>query len=504
MSLWQTELSLDFGELGDSWEDPWFRLRMDARGLVELIEHAHYAHRVYELSLITRPGDVWDYVWVTLEDAPDSVIDRVSRARKAATPAYGGKHPWPAEACLPFMDFDRLFYWSWEDPDPIDDAWLNKRDHPVMQGFATQLLAMARDAYRRCHYSCRELHEHERARILAGTHPDQLLPRKPVRSRNPFAMAPNLPKHTKEFYQQLTKILRDPELCSAAYHLGEDYRVLALLGNEQRRRAERSGHSAAHCLAVNVLGDRQIDNAAWDTSICFYQEGLGHGDLLISNRFRDFVGDGWRVPQRYILSARDDGALSGYTQEAGEGWVLYRKENPGTRREGMKRADLQRGNELGAVLRFGETGPALLSFENACFALGEAVSAEVRQQLATILAEWERHGGTPQVFAQGDVSAFRHAGCQNIFPIGPDALQLTTLDEQLTQHRRWTDALFALECPVWMNGLLARHCNSDPWRTWVVRTGNSEELPGDLILPAEALAVRLAEAWQQAGEYRKA
>ncbi|MBK9218715.1 MAG: hypothetical protein IPL70_09970 [Uliginosibacterium sp.] len=164
---------------------------------------------------------------------------------------------------------------------------------------------------------------------------------------------------------------------------------------------------------------------------------------------------------------------------------------------------MQRGNELGAVLRFGETGPTLLSFEHARFVLGDAVSTDVREQLAIILAEWERHGGTPQVFAQGDIRAFQRAGCQNIFPITPVALQHSALDALLIRYARWIDVLFTFECPTWMDERLALHRNkSDPRKTWVVRTGNSEALPGDLILPVEGLAARLAEACQLAGQYR--
>jgi hypothetical protein len=370
-----------------------------------------------------------------------------------------------------------------------------------MHAFATQLLAMARSSLAQSEHWCREIHEHERARIRAGTHPRHFMSRKPTRFERDIA-APT-PTHLSEaFHYKLEELLRDPELATIAYRGGEDYRVFAALACEQRRRANLTGHSPEHCLALSTSDCDCIHNEDWGSHIRRYQEGLGHGDLLIGHYFRDLTEQDPRMPQRAILCTQDGGPLPGYTQEAGDGWVLYRKQVLIMRRDALLGADMQSSRELGPVLCFGEKGPALLSFENARFVLGEAVSIDVRQLLATILAEWERHGGTPQVFAQGDVSAFLRAGCQNIFPIDPNALQLTTLDELLTRHHRWTDALFVLECPVWMNGLLARHCNSDPWKTWVVRTGSSEALPGDLVLQTHELHTRLAEGLQMAKQFR--
>lgn len=496
--IWQTKLELDFGLVGWRTKEA-FRITLDAAPLTELIAHARQAHRVYELSLITRPGDVWDYLTVTTHALPERVDRQVAEARRVATPAFGGKHPWPAER-IPFADFDRLFYWAGDDTDPADEAWLRHRESPAMHAFAEQLLAMARSSLAHSETWCREIHAHELVRIRAGTHPRHYQKRG-MSMRAPYTLKPGSEKYTEAFYDKLEELLRDPQLTSVACRNGEDYRLLTQLANEQRRRANITGHLPAQCLAASALTDFGIDNTLWETSLRFYQEGLGHGDLLIGQAW-DFVGSTC-MPRRYALSKVDQGEFDGFDKETGEGWVLYRKQTPITRREALLGADLQHCRELGPVLCFGEQGLALLSFERARFVLGEAVPLDVRTLLASILAEWEQHGGCPQVFVQGDASPFLRAGCQHVFAIPPEALQLTTLDELLGQHRRWTDALFALDCPTWMNGLLARHHSSgDPWKTWVVRTGNSEELPGDLILPVEELGPRLVEAWQMAKSYR--
>ena len=497
--IWQTTLELDFGQVGWRHGEP-FRITLDAAPLTELIAHARQAHRVYELNLITRPGDVWDYLTVILHELPECVSRRAANARSAASPRFGGEHPWP-QGRMPFPAFDALFYWAWDDTDPADEAWLRERESRSLHAFAEQLLAMARSSQQQCEPWCREIHMHELARIRAGTHPRHYQKRS-MPMCEPHALKPGGEKYTEAFYAKLEELLRDPQLASVACRSGEDYRILTQLANEQRRRTRLTGHLPAQCLSVSALADFGIDNKAWETSVRLYQEGLPHGDLLIGH-CRDILEGNWRVPRRSALTKFDQGPLKGFDRETGDGWVLYRAQAPVTRREALLATHIGNGDETAPVLCFGEQGPALLSFEHARFVLGEAVSPEVRELLATILAEWEQHGGTPQVFAQGDVSAFLRAGCQRVFAIPPDALQLTTLDELLGLHRRWTDALFALDCPTWMNSLLARHHSSgDPWKTWVVRTGNSEELPGDLILPAETLAARLGEAWQIAKQYR--
>lgn len=70
MIMYEMTLSIDFGEVGNRHARSLFRVRLDAAPLAELIRAADGAHRIYELLLIDRPGDVWDYVWVLLDEMP--------------------------------------------------------------------------------------------------------------------------------------------------------------------------------------------------------------------------------------------------------------------------------------------------------------------------------------------------------------------------------------------------------------------------------------------------
>ena len=94
MNFYQTELSIDFGEVGYRKSKQQFQVRLVASELTELIRAAKNANRVYELMLIDRPGDVWDYVWVVIETVPTSIRERYLQAWREARPSYA-EHPCP-------------------------------------------------------------------------------------------------------------------------------------------------------------------------------------------------------------------------------------------------------------------------------------------------------------------------------------------------------------------------------------------------------------------------
>lgn len=82
MITYESVLTIDFGEVGYRTGKSPFRVRLETGPLAELIRATESAHRVYEL-LIDRPGDVWDYVCVALDEVPTRVADRVAHARLA-------------------------------------------------------------------------------------------------------------------------------------------------------------------------------------------------------------------------------------------------------------------------------------------------------------------------------------------------------------------------------------------------------------------------------------
>lgn len=226
MISYQAELAINFGEIGYWKSKQPFRVRLDTSALAELIDCAENAYRVYELMLIDRPGDVWDYVWVVIETVSERMAARVKHAYEDAKPHYGGDHPWP-ESRIPFTVFDGLFYWGWDDTEPEDEAWLSHRNSPTMHAFAQQLLAMVRST--QCHLDWNDhLIRHEVARIRSSDHPHGYLERRSAIKKGQENQ-PNSSDLTPAFYKQLDELLGDPELTSIAYRPDGDYRVLRMM-----------------------------------------------------------------------------------------------------------------------------------------------------------------------------------------------------------------------------------------------------------------------------------
>ena len=204
MTAYESVLTIDFGKVGyRSGKSP-FRVRLETGPLAELIRATESAHRVCELLLIDRPGDVWDYVWVALDEVPTRVADRVAHARLAARPKReDGPHPWPDDR-IPFKVFDSLFYWAWDDTEPEDEAWLNHRDSVLMRSFARQALSIARAAQSRLDWNDHLL-RHVTARIRSGEHPYCYLDRAVARDKS-RDLAPKEAQHTPAFYKKLSEL----------------------------------------------------------------------------------------------------------------------------------------------------------------------------------------------------------------------------------------------------------------------------------------------------------
>ena len=70
---------------------------------------------------------------------------------------------------------------------------------------------------------------------------------------------------------------------------------------------------------LSALTNQRISNEDWGSEIWFFEEGLGHGDLFIEGGgdlggapIKSLVQRHGRVPGRYILSAADEGDVSGF------------------------------------------------------------------------------------------------------------------------------------------------------------------------------------------------
>lgn len=506
MPAYQNELVVDFGEVGSRNSKHRFRVRLDARPLAQLIEAVENAHRVYELMLIDRPGDIWAYTSVVLDDLPPGVASRARRARdRFAKDANEHRPAWP-EGSMPFPDFDQLFDSTWDEAELEDEAWVNHRDSAVMRAFAQQSLALARAAQQNL-VSSDPLLRHLAGSIHAGCHAFCYLDRDIARQRS-RSNAPNEPLHTQAFYRQLDHLLSDTELVSVAYRASGDYRVLRMLATEQRRRAQRTGHRAGNALHVGAQIERTVDNEAWDSEIWLFSEGLSHGDLLIDGGqsgtpIKELIETRRCLPGRFVLSVEDKGDIEGFDKEAGDGWALYRRQRPDGRRIALERISDRRRSALGPVLAFSGTGRTLFDYEKAVVVVGSEASESVRATLAVVIAEWQSQGGDPVLIVCGDTKAFRETGCRDVrVPLQDDADEKNLqawFDDALKCVRPWFDVVMAINAPAWAAEVLARQTarQTSPWHPWIIATPGTERLRVDLTLEGNSDEV-LREASQRA------
>jgi len=494
MIHYQTTLSIDFGEMGYRNSKQPFRVRLLGNELTELIKDAENAHRVYELMLIDRPGDIWSYVWVVIDEVPTRINDRYLQAWQDAKHQYSDDHPWPLNH-IPFNLFDEFFFWGWDDTDPEDEAWLSHRDSTTMKAFADQLFAMVREAQANLGWND-DLLRHIIKTIRAGKHPYSYLDRRIANKQ--FEGQRNTPLYTPDFYKTLKGLLRDPEIVSVAYRDGRDYQVLRMMATEQRRRANLTGHEPGDALYLSTLANNKISNAAWNSEICLFEEGLAHGDLHIEGineshkNLSELVNDGWKKPGRYILSAQDEGDFEGYAKESGEGWVLYRQVEMDTRRRCLERI-ADRRHESTPVLQFGNRGQTLFDFEKSLVFVGVSVNYSTRMALAPVIAEWQLKGSNPVFVVLGDAGPFELAGCRKLhqptryLEKHPSQVANDWFVDLLKTECPWIDVIIALDIPEWAAKVLSNLIKSknDPWPAWIISNAHQDLLKPDLLLAGD-------------------
>jgi hypothetical protein len=483
MTSYKNDLSINFGQVGYARNGESFRVRLESSKLSELIEDTTKDHRVYELMLINRPGDVWDYVTVVIEAAPKRVAKAVADVREASRPPSSDEYPWSAHN-VPFKVFDDIFFLDGDDTDPAAEAWRWQRNAPAMDAYAEQLLGFVRKAQSGAHWP-RILRRHIIARTKSVGHPYDFLERK-VAIAEGVKNKPRTPEHTTAFYKQLECSLQDPDMVSVAYQADGDYEVLRMLAEAQRWRANQSLHSPDHALFIQAIVNHPINNVAWDSMIHFYGSGPLQGDLFIQGiglhraPIKEMVGKPYpQSPWRRLLSVRDEGEIEGFCKTAGDGWFFYSDMKPLDRRLGLECIAWRRSRALGAVLSF-EWGVTLFDHEKSLFIVGDSVDTPTREALAVLLADWEASSGDPVLVVIGDTRPFEALKCRRLFEV-PTTLTSDEdkgkwLSELISMELPWSDAFIALDAPAWVAKELEIQSDRTAqilWRPWVVTNASN-------------------------------
>lgn len=453
MITYENSFVVDFGEVGYRTDRQPFLIRLNADGLTALINDSLRGSRIYEIFKIQRPGDIWRYLVVEFIEVPKRVQEKYQYRWEERKPKYGGEHPWPDQV-VPLLEFDGFFMYAWDDTEPEDQCWLDHRYSSVMRAIADQLFAQVRVAQGHLDWND-PLMQHEIASIREGKHPYDYLDS----SRwlgGLRAHKPNPPRFKKAFYEKAESLVSDLSVVSVAWRGGGDHDLFRLLCREQRKRADRSGHKPGHALAINALTNDNPDVEPWGSTVNFYSEGIGYGDLFIEqaclgNSIKNLVETGHKAPGRYILAVRDEGTIDGFSKESGDGWVLYRRDAPFSHRHSVTRSADYMSPPVEQLLTLeNDSGSfGIFDHEHIVFVVqGDPYQSDWKA-LAEQVRRIEHKGGPVTVVVSSDDHAFLEAGCGSVVfsrgvgrPVGGAPLDW---DRRLPKVLREADVLFLVE-----------------------------------------------------------
>lgn len=451
MIKYEASFTIDFGAIGHRGREEPFRVRINSDRLQRLINDAERGARLYELSMIKRPGDIWQYLLVELVEAPKPVRERYNyRWAKVQKSSEHRPHPWP-ENSIPLLEFDDFFIGGW-DCEPEDECWLGHRDSKSFHSIADQLLLQVRTAQQRLSWGD-ALREFEFAMINTGGHPFDYAPSsrwlagRRLREIDPPSLPPG-------FYKKLATLLDDQSILSVAWRGNGDYDLTRLLCRIQRERANRLKRKATHALTICALANSTYDVGAWGAEVTFFDEGIGYGDLYIEQdclgmELKQLIETDHRSPGRYVLSAADAPDIEGFAKEAGEGWTLFTRSQPFDYRTSLRATYGYFRDSVKAVLGFnkGNTSIYVYSHERLVFFIGTEFSEENSRALATQIVRLERKGVDITVVAPNTLDEFAAEGCRKCRyrRIPDDKSGLRDFRGPALQHLEAADVLFLVE-----------------------------------------------------------
>jgi|GEM_PF-6709934 len=292
-----------------------FKVKLHDLALRHLMADATEACRVYELMSIQRPGDVWKYIWVELLDVPPTVRDFRNWRKKDSKDAY----KWP-EHWLPLADFDRCFYWAYDDTTPESDCWLTAREGQSFKDWAGELYAEVKAAQASLRESTDLLIRTELACLDLRRHAFDYHAQTPLELTRPDYQSRVKPCFPHGFYEKLRELLGRPEVTCVSF-LVDDYQATRLALMQQRLRSSPDPLTRANRWPICIFTEKSQGAATWNAESLVFSEGIGFGFLLVADHVPDPYLNSGRF--RWLLCARDAGEFPGYRRTPGEDWCLY-------------------------------------------------------------------------------------------------------------------------------------------------------------------------------------
>jgi len=312
------------------WRDPSepFIVTLNADPVRHLITDAAKGYRVFELLQINRPGDLWRYFRVILEQLPERVwgyiginpADRSQVVRDSRDRYADPYEPRDADQSgHPLNWFDRFFAYHYEDTEPHSHCWLPFREGRVFHAFTATLFAEVQKAQTAVRSSTDVLVLAELALIDRLDHPLQWVSKQPTEITLPGYRGAAHPRQTPAFYTVLKRLLAKSKMRSVALCDHKDLATIRAICLQQRKRANASGRPVGADLIFHMSDHISNCVADWDARAAVAYEGVGFADLIIE----PFSGTSTLRGCTYALASTERGDFEGYTRTSGPGWVLY-------------------------------------------------------------------------------------------------------------------------------------------------------------------------------------
>jgi hypothetical protein len=386
-----------------------FLLQLDAEPLGQLLDDGQQGLRLTELLQLERPSDLLPYLWLRVAEAPAPFQNIFDHLRKARAAREQELRPWP-EGAVPLYVFDPRIWHNW-DEEPWESTWLEFRNSGRVRTFLTNALSWLREETDR-RMGTHPLFQHVRSIWQAGRHQHLFIAREalrePLRTRT-------LPDDGQQAFvaagvsRTFDRLMRDADVVAVSIRDQDQPGLVWAMAGEQRRRAALTGHPLGLALQANALGYDADWNAMWDSEIWFFSEGLAESDLLADLALQapvasDFWPNGLRwLPGRYLLCAQDLGELPGFVGEPGDECWVYRRIDPPSRRQALRRSECRRGSHLqGTVADFGTADALLLGWERVLIVVGPTAPAAELQALDRLLVAWAPHRCMPALWVEGN------------------------------------------------------------------------------------------------------
>jgi hypothetical protein len=297
-----------------------FRLKLHFDAVAQLMNDALHGLRIYELMKIQRPGDVWHYVWVEVLEAPP----RVERFDELRRSFFGAPNSF-----VPFLTFDRLFRYAYDDTEPEDECWILARGQKYFPELADELFASVRQVQAAIQADPDLLTAHVLDAMAACRHPKDYLAAPPVYCTKPGYVSRYFPKHPPGYYSKLEDLLSLREVNSVGFGRDDDYIAIRIACTEQRRRVAISGRSPEETFFITMSSDGLDYADEWEAEGRYYSEGIGRAYLFLvsPDTFRSCLGMPRRRFPLFLVDA-DAGEIEDYGKTQGDGWFLYTRKSP--------------------------------------------------------------------------------------------------------------------------------------------------------------------------------